>query len=152
MVAGEIPWDLNSFFMMTSWHENDLRITCLLWGIHRSQIASHHWGPVMQFFDNFIVVNFNKLLNKQSSDLWLLSIHVTSLPWQTDNSLSRTLVLVRCYFELTYWGWETHICVSILLQIMVCRLFGAKPLPEPVMTYSEWDHMKHVSMKFYLKF
>ena len=28
---------------------------------------------------------------------------------------------------------------SALVQIMACRLFGAKPLPEPTLTYSEMD-------------
>ena len=35
----------------------------------------------------------------------------------------------------THWGRVTHICVSdvSLVQIMACRLIGAKPLPEPVL-------------------
>ena len=36
----------------------------------------------------------------------------------------------------------TYMCQwtgSVLLQVMACRLFGAKPLPEPIMTYSQMD-------------
>ena len=29
-----------------------------------------------------------------------------------------------------------------LVQVMACRLFGAKPLPEPVLTYSEFDKLQ----------
>ena len=42
------------------------------------------------------------------------------------------------YIALTHWGRGTHICVSkltIIVQIMACRLAGAKPLSEPTMEY-----------------
>ena len=41
---------------------------------------------------------------------------------------------VRC---LTHWGRVTHICVGklTLVQIMACRLNGAKPLSEPMLEY-----------------
>ena len=40
--------------------------------------------------------------------------------------------------ELTHWGRMTHICVSklsSLVQIMACRLVGAKPLSEAMLEY-----------------
>ena len=40
----------------------------------------------------------------------------------------------------------THICVGkiqSLVQIMACRLFGAKPSSEPVLTYCHLDHRGH---------
>ena len=33
---------------------------------------------------------------------------------------------------------------------MVCRLFGAKPLSEPMMTYCQLDHKEHISIKYHL--
>ena len=48
--------------------------------------------------------------------------------------------LLWCWFissyssELIDWGWMVHLCVTnfaIMLQIMGCRLFWAKPLSEP---------------------
>ena len=37
---------------------------------------------------------------------------------------------------LTHWGRVTHICVlASLVQIMVCRLVGAKPLSKPKLEY-----------------
>ena len=40
-------------------------------GSHRSSGDYSHKGPVMWSFDDFIRVNLNKLLNKQSSCWWL---------------------------------------------------------------------------------
>ena len=41
--------------------------------------------------------------------------------------------------------------VSALVQIMACRLDGAKPLSEPMLTYCQLDPKEHISMKFHLK-
>ena len=41
---------------------------------------------------------------------------------------------------------------SALVQIMACRLDGAKPLSELMLTYYQLDPKEHISMKFYLKF
>ena len=40
---------------------------------------------------------------------------------------------------------------SALVQIMACRLDGAKPLSELMLTYYQLDPMEHISMKFYVK-
>ena len=45
-----------------------------------------------------------------------------------------------------------HICVSeiagsLLIQVMVCRLFGAKPLPEPMLAYCQLDSWEQISVK-----
>ena len=42
--------------------------------------------------------------------------------------------------------------IPTLLQIMACRLFGAKPLSEPMLPYCQLDPTEHISMKFYSKF
>ena len=34
---------------------------------------------------------------------------------------------------------------------MPCRLFGAKPLSEPILPYCQWDPKEHISVKFYFK-
>ena len=49
---------------------------------------------------------------------------------------------------LAHWGRVTHMCVSnlvylsaiqqLLVQIMACRLFGAKPLSEPMLELLTW--------------
>ena len=41
---------------------------------------------------------------------------------------------------------------SSLVQVMACRLFGAKPLHEPMVPYCQLDSGKQISGKFELKF
>ena len=41
---------------------------------------------------------------------------------------------------------------STLVQVMACRLYGAKPLPEPMLTYSRLDTYKQISVKFESKY
>ena len=38
------------------------------------------------------------------------------------------------------------------VQVMVCRLFGAKPLPEPMLTYCQLDPKDQISVKFGSKY
>ena len=50
---------------------------------------------------------------------------------------------------------DTHMCqynIWTLVQIMACRLFGAKPLSEPMLSYYQLDLKGHISVKFHLKF
>ena len=42
--------------------------------------------------------------------------------------------------------------VPTLVQIMVCRLIGAKPSYEPMLPYCQLDPEEYISVKFYLKF
>ena len=37
---------------------------------------------------------------------------------------------------------------SALVQVMACRLDGAKPLSEPMLPYCQLDSKEHISMKF----
>ena len=37
---------------------------------------------------------------------------------------------------------------SSLVQVMACRLFGVKPLPEPMLAYCQLDSLGLISMKF----
>ena len=41
---------------------------------------------------------------------------------------------------------------SALVQIMACRLFGAKPLPEPMLAHCQLDSWEQISVKFELEF
>ena len=43
-----------------------------------------------------------------------------------------------------------YILPTLVLK-MACRLFGAKPLSEPILPYCQLDHEEHISVKFYLK-
>ena len=35
-----------------------------------------------------------------------------------------------------------------LIRVMACRLFGAKPLPEPMLAYCQLDPWEQTSVKF----
>ena len=37
---------------------------------------------------------------------------------------------------------------SALIQVMACRLFGTKPLPEPMLTYCHLDPQEHTPVDF----
>ena len=39
---------------------------------------------------------------------------------------------------------------SSLVQVMACRLFGTKPLPEPMLAYCQLDSWEQISVKFEL--
>ena len=41
---------------------------------------------------------------------------------------------------------------SVLIQVMVCRLFGVKPLPEPTLAYCQLDSWEQISVKFESEF
>ena len=55
------------------------------------------------------------------------------------NWLMELILLKRSIDCLTHWGQVMHICqcnIPTLVQIMACRLFGAKPLSEAMLLYS----------------
>ena len=41
---------------------------------------------------------------------------------------------------------------SSLVQVMACRLFGAKPLPEPMLPYCQLDSWEHISVELVSEF
>ena len=45
-------------------------------------------------------------------------------------------------------AYTRHWTGSALVQVMACRLFGAKPLPEPMPTYCHMDSWEQISVKF----
>ena len=57
---------------------------------------------------------------------------------------------------LTYWGLVAHMCQrtgSALVQVMMtCCLFGANPLPQPMLTSCQLDPWEQISVKSELNF
>ena len=41
---------------------------------------------------------------------------------------------------------------SALVHVMACCLFGAKPLPEPMLTYCQLDSWEQISVKIETEF
>ena len=52
---------------------------------------------------------------------------------------------------VAYWRCMISLAFDIPVQIMVCRLFGFKPLPEPIPTNDKLNPDKHTSVKFEMK-
>ena len=121
----------------------------------------HHYGPLMFY------VCMTKLLNKQSNCRWFqtscrscdwclqsrcqvtdtdINIHVL---WAGRNCYHFVNGIFRCMFQLeNVCGPNVpELCSSglinksVLVRVMACRLFGAKPLPEPMLTCS-WPVFK----------
>ena len=64
-------------------------------------------------------------------------------------AINGTILLNSSPPSAAYMRWSTG---SSLVQAMACRLFCAKPLPEPMLLYCQLDSWEQVSGKFELKF
>ena len=69
---------------------------------------------------------------------------------QFDRNLPKSCLSIVSF--LTDWGRVTHICLISLVRIVNCRLVGAKPLPEPILTYCQLDHWEQNSVNFESKY
>ena len=60
-------------------------------------------------------------------------------------------LLISVANYLTHYPLVPHISVNELGQqlvhVMACRLFGAKPLPEPMLAYCQLDYREQISLK-----
>ena len=74
-----------------------------------------------------------------------------SLAWD-NNHLHTLLARAKCnVFVLTHSGRVTHICVSKLEYHwfrLACCLYGAKPLPEPMLFYFNWTFTNKLQSTF----
>ena len=120
--------------------------------------------PVTRSFDVFFDLRLNKRLNKQSSDWWFETL---SRPlWRHSNVWYWRIDLLSIN---NGYSWKEVICVLIictinssppsaaymsqwtgssLVQVMACRLFDAKPLPEPMLPYCQLVSWEHILVKF----
>ena len=48
-------------------------------------------------------------------------------------------------------AYMRHLAGSSLVHVMACRLFGAKPLPEPMTTYCQLDPLEQSSVIFFIE-
>ena len=86
--------------------------------------------PMTRSFDVFFDLRLNKRLSK--NDLRRHRAHYD--------------VIVILGSSHTYMR---HYTGPSLVLIMTCRLFGAKPLSEPLLTYCQLDSKKHISVKMF---
>ena len=64
--------------------------------------------------------------------------------------MSAPLIILSCYCATLIHLYQSNI--PTLVQIIACRLFGAKPSSEPMLPCSQLDLKEHNSMKLRLKF
>ena len=153
-------------------HESSASLA-FVWGIHRGPVNSPHKWPVtrkMFPFDDVIMnatmisvlvgvghkynignVKFNATWHSNGMMCNVVYIYpvinVCNKKTKTYNVPRATTTISYC---LTHWGRVTHICVgnlTILVQIMACRLAGSKPLSEPMMEYCQLDPKEQTSVK-----
>ena len=97
--------------------------------------------PATRSFDVFFDQRPNKRLSKQ---LWCWWFETHSPPlWRHINDVHSSPP------SAAYMPQRIR---STLFHIMVCRLFGAKPLSEPMLGYCQVDPQEQTSVKFISKF
>ena len=109
------------------WFETSWRPCC-----YKTRFWYYTWLHLQwESVDVCFVISQDMLLNKQSNDWWL------ETSWR---SCGVTVITTqfRCYNWL-HLQWERG--EVSLVQVMACRLFGAKPLPEPVEGPVIWNAM-----------
>ena len=64
-------------------------------------------------------------------------------PWYEHNfNFSAIVIISPNAAYMNQWTWST------LVQVMDCRLFGAKPLPKPMLAYCQLNRWEQTSGKF----
>ena len=84
---------------------------------------------------------------------WLIQCTLNQNNCTTIGTKWRPLVWPQCvnssppsYAYMRRWTGPS------LIQVMACRLFGAKPLSEPMLAYCQLDSWEQISVKFKSKF
>ena len=88
----------------------------------------------------------------KSTKIWLFN----SLFLQRTNNISNLHITVLCQGKILIKlnssppsaAYMRQWIGSALVQIMACRLFGAKPLSKPMLGYYQLDPWEQISMKF----
>ena len=75
-------------------------------------------------------------------------------PWRNSQSSNNEIILLteKQLTHLPSAAYMRHWAEPALVQVMACRLFGAEPLPEPVLAYCKWDPYEQISVKFESEF
>ena len=83
-------------------------------------------------------------------EIWWSWVKICSQYLINDQLNSFKTILI---YLLTHLPLVPHICVSELgpsmVLVMACRLFGAKPLPEPMLAYCQLDSCEQISVKLH---
>ena len=117
--------------------------------------------PVTRSFDIFFDLRLNKRLSKQSWGKWF-ETPVYPLWRHCNDSFNRitwfkmarrhTANSHQCQLIVVWWWCIASILIvsSLVIKIKACRLFGAKPLPEPVQIIVRGTHFSESSFRIQL--
>ena len=102
----------------------------------------------------YFAVQFWPAQDKLHVDWYQFSVHNNQLPWHWirmymcyHNHHVLLVAYIMAVHWLTHWGRVAHMCTSIivsLVQIMACRIFGAKPLSESMLEYCQLDTSEQI--------
>ena len=87
---------------------------------------------------------------RPTSSWWWQTIHVSQHTWRITTIRQIRFPVFNSFppsaAYMRRWTGPS------LVQVMACRLFGAKPLPEPKLANFQLDSWEQISVKFLLKF
>ena len=136
---------------------------------HGEQVVKRHLTKMMQHKNIFqIDIAINHIMNISIVDEELRNItrqyngripHPTTVQLRRDNVNSKRFISKMAMYRLCAWlssypkqhgqlwvnssppgaAYMIQWTGQTLVQVMACRLFGVKPLPEPMMTYWQLD-------------
>ena len=135
-------------------------------GIHRSSVNSPHKGQWRGALMFSLICALNKRLSKQSLGWWfetparsswrhcnVIRISGGSKRQSTDTRSSQVKLIGDIFNSSSLSAaYIRQWIVSALVQIMACRLCGAKPSSEPMLDYYQLDPLEQSPMKFKSKY
>ena len=128
-------------FMMTSSKGNIFRVTDHLWG----ESTGHRWIPLTEASDAELwcfLWSAPEQMGNQTIEPPVIKTQSRSL-WRHCNGFN------ALRYSDTIWCQITR---SSMCQVVTCRLFVTRPLPEPMMPYCPLDPYEAISVKFDSKY
>ena len=98
--------------------------------------------------------SFALIEHMELQELHLLkhSLANRSCKWLIYSMASWRKISITDFISVNSWrssdAYMRQYNIPTLVQIMACRLFGAKPLSEPMLPYCQLDPREHISLKF----
>ena len=106
------------------------------------------------------------MLNCTVQNQWKLCVYSFVHLWKFCDVYGLFLSLIFIAYLMFHWAFHKLIvnssppsaaymhqwAGSSLVQVKACRLFGAKPLPEPMLTYCQIDSWEQILVKFKWEF
>ena len=112
-------------------------------GIHRGPVnSSHRWSVTRQMFQFHDVI----MIDSGNDSIGLLII-----TWTKQWPLS-LLIHMHNHPSTEPNRWQSMTWIIVVFIVMPCRMYGAKPLPEAMMTYYQMKPKEHILIKLLPKY